>query len=556
MTQRVRLMWHVALAVMATGLDLAACEGCRSVPGSQKQTATAMGSEVGAPTARLVLLTDVAGALEPCGCTKDQLGGIGHFGAWVKRSRGPGFVAAAGPLFFMDAELDPQRGDQDRAKADAMARVLAQLDFAAFAPGKNDWSTGAVGLAELARQSGATAIVEMTQQHDPPLSLSVVREVRGTPLRIGFVGYGQSSESGLGGSAEEVVRRGVEQAKSQGANVLIALAAVGRGEAKRIADAVPELTAVVVGSTKSNGDANTTTPESERIGNVLIAQSANHLQSAMVLDLYLREPAQPGRIIRFADATGAALANRRHDLLARIDDLHDKLAAWERDRSVSAEDIAARRRDLERLEAERASLDSAPTPASGSFYRYSSEEIRESLGLDPAIETELSGYYKAVNEHNRVAFADRLPQPPARGAAHYVGVEVCSSCHQAARRVWDGTQHAHAYATLSSQFKEFNLDCVSCHVTGYDKPGGSTVTHVELLRDVQCEVCHGPGSKHAANPEEDGTIMSSPSPSLCLDCHHPPHVEHFDPVAKMAEILGPGHGRPQAPAASSSAASK
>jgi hypothetical protein len=556
MTQHLRLMWHVALAVVVAAVDLAACEGCRSVPASQKQTATAIGSEVGAPTARLVLLTDVAGALEPCGCTKDQLGGIGHFGAWVTSSRAPGLVAAAGPLFFMDATPDPQRADQDRAKADAMARVLGQLDFAAFAPGKNDWTTGAVGLAQLARESGATAIVDTTQQHDRSLSLSVVREVRGTPLRIGFVGYGQSSEWGPGGSVEEVVRRSVEQAKSQGANVLVALAAVGRGEAKRIADAVPELTAVVVGSAKSNGDANTSAPESERIGDVLIVQSANHLQNAMVLDLYLREAVQPGRIIRFADATGTELASRRHDLVARIDDLHGKLAAWERDRSVSAEDIAARRRDLERLEAERASLDSAPMPASGSFYRYAPQEIRESLGRDPAIEAELSGYYKAVNEHNRVTFADRLPRPAAPDDAHYVGVEVCSSCHKAARRVWDGTQHARAYATLSTQFKEFNLDCVSCHVTGYDKPGGSTVTHVELLRDVQCEVCHGPGSKHVANAENEGTIVSSPSPSLCLDCHHPPHVEHFDPVAKMAEVLGPGHGRPQAPAASSSAGSR
>ena len=45
-------------------------------------------------------------------------------------------------------------------------------------------------------------------------------------------------------------------------------------------------------------------------------------------------------------------------------------------------------------------------------------------------------------------------------------------------------------ATLTTQFKEFNLDCVGCHVTGYGRPGGSTVTHVEKLKDVQCEACH------------------------------------------------------------------
>lgn len=552
MTQRVRLMWHVAPALFAMALDLAACGGCRSTTASQQPTAAAMGSNVGSPTARVILLTDVAGALEPCGCTKDQLGGIGHFGAWLKRQPVPGLVAAAGPVFFMDSRLDPQKVDQDRAKAEAMARVFAQLHFVAFAPGTNDWTLGSEELRELARASGATVIVDPAVEA-PPLALSVVRDFPGTPLRVGFVGYGQPFASGPPANVAGIVRRGVEQAKSLGANVLVALLAVGRGEAKRIADTIPELTVVLVGSAKSEGDANGTAPEPEMIGNVLVAQSSNHLQSALVLDLHLRESVQRGRIVRFADGTGAGLASRRHELTSRIDELHTRIAAWERDRSVSAGDLEARRRDLARLEGERTELEATPPVVSGSFFRYGFQEIRESLGQDPTIDAELLDYYKAVDEQNRKEFADRLPPPPAPGAATYVGVEVCSSCHAAARRVWDGTGHARAYASLSAQFKEFNLDCVSCHVTGYERPGGSTVTHVERLRNVQCEVCHGPGSRHVAAPEDDATIVARPAPSLCLGCHHPPHVEEFDAVAKMREILGPGHGLPSS---SGSAASR
>jgi hypothetical protein len=33
-----------------------------------------------------------------------------------------------------------------------------------------------------------------------------------------------------------------------------------------------------------------------------------------------------------------------------------------------------------------------------------------------------------------------------------------------------------------------------------------------------------------------------PSADSCLSCHHPPHVHTFDAKAKMADILGPGHG--------------
>ena len=47
--------------------------------------------------------------------------------------------------------------------------------------------------------------------------------------------------------------------------------------------------------------------------------------------------------------------------------------------------------------------------------------------------------------------------------------------------MWDGTPHAHAYATLEKGFKEFNLDCVSCHVTGYGKPGGSSGLRVAVV---------------------------------------------------------------------------
>ena len=172
------------------------------------------------------------------------------------------------------------------------------------------------------------------------------------------------------------------------------------------------------------------------------------------------------------------------------------------------------------------------------------KEIREALGTDPAVAKELSAYYKKVNEHNRVRFASRFPRRRRRSSRQYVGIEVCDACHEEPRNVWNKTRHAHAYATLADQDKQFNLDCVSCHVTGYEEKGGSTVTHVDLLKDVQCEVCHGPGSLHAKDPKKHKPVVAKPGPDRCLACHHPPHVEGFDAKAKMEEILGPGHGKP------------
>jgi hypothetical protein len=505
---------------------------------------------------RIYLVSDLAGALEPCGCTKDQLGGLGHFGAWVTRNAGeaPELVATAGPLFFMNAKLDAERAGQDRAKATTMARVLRDLHLVAVAPGNNDWADGPATLASLAGEAGASIIVPGAAS--PPFASHVVREVAnvgGHPLRIGFVGYGAhpvppdagAAASGAAPSPEDAVRVGVAQARAEGADVLVALAAVGRGEAKRIADAVPELTAIVVGSRGTDGDANTDSPPVERLGDVLIVQTANHLQNVAVLDLTVRDWGDSARgVLRFADGSGLELAKKRDELTRRIDDLHVRIAAWERDRSVSAADIAARRHDLAALEAEREALDVKPVPPKGNFFRYTLKEIRESLGTDPSIEQAMLAYYKDVNERNRVEFEGRLPLPAQAGQATYIGVEACSACHPGPRAVWNSTKHAHAYASLSSQFKQFNLDCVSCHVTGYDQPGGSTVTHVDRLENVECEVCHGPGSKHAQSPADRSLIVAAPQPATCLSCHHPPHVEGFDPAAKLSEILGPGHGMP------------
>jgi hypothetical protein len=530
---------HVVLTVALPAFGLAACQGCRSTGTSTTSVPSAGPVTDGTPpTVRLYLVTDLAGALEPCGCTKDQLGGLDHFGAWVKREQArvpASLVASAGPLFFMDDKLVGDRADQDRIKAQTIARVMHGLGFAAFAPGANDFDDGADGLTKLAEASGGAPVLSA--------GTAVVREVGG--VKVGFVGYGQAKAGDAGASVADVVKRGVEDAKKQGAEVLVALAAVGRGEAKRIADAIPELTAVVVGAPRSNGDTNATAPQGEQVGDVLIVQAANHLQSVAVLDLYVRDPLVPGHIVKFADATGLELARKREEVARRIDELHVKLASWERDPSVAPRDVAARRQELTTLESQREALDTKPAPARGSFFRYSIKEMRDSLGKDAAIDADMLTFYRAVNDHNRAAFADRTPPLPRPDEASYVGITACSSCHPGPREVWNRTTHGHAYAALSSQFKEFNLECVGCHVTGYEQPGGTTVTHVDKLEDVQCEVCHGPGSKHVANPVDKTRIIARPEASRCLDCHHPPHVEDFDAAAKMKEILGPGHGMPR-----------
>jgi hypothetical protein len=552
-----RILGFLAVSTLAVALFLAlaafcACEGCKTSGGPDGSSPKAGADAV--PAARLYLVSDLAGALEPCGCVKDQLGGMNHFGALVDsekdKAKASG-VLSVGPLFFMDMELAADRRAQEITKAETIAASMKALGLLAFTPGRNDWAAGDATLAKLTAATSAPLVATNLSGPGvaPPPVKWMKKKVGGIDLGIIGVAAPDKAKLPLEGvtssPSPEAVKVAVEALKQDRAQAIIVLAAVGRGEAKRIADVNPELLAVVVGSTGGGGDANTAAPPAETIGDVLIVETGNHLQTVAVLDLYPREGATSNGLLKLADGTGIERIRKREELSGRIDELRARIATWETDKSVEKKDVDARKADLAKLEAERDGLDKSPPPATGSYYRYAMREIREKLGEDDAIKSQMNAYYKKVNDSNKLEFADRKPKPAPKGEPFYVGIDSCTNCHEEPRKVWDQTKHAHAYATLSTQFKEFNLDCVSCHVTGYDRPGGSTVTHVDDLKDVQCEVCHGPGSLHAAKPEKVHMPVAKPGPDVCLTCHHPPHVHTFDAKAKMAEILGPGHGKPK-----------
>jgi len=523
---------------------VAACNGCRSPLGSES-TAPAAPS-YGTPTVRIYALSNLAGALEPCGCTKDQLGGIDHFAAFLARDRSGAkgsLLVAVGPTLFLDPTLEEKRSTQDRWKAEAIAASLGDIGLSAWTPGYNDWAGGAPLLATLAKSVQGPLVAANLEAVEGAVK-SVVRDVGG--VKVGIVGVSAPSSGGARPAGIEVKEAGpllgaaVAEVRTQGAKLVIGLAALPRGEALRLAERVPELSALFLGKPVDSGEANDAPSAPVLVGNVLVVQTSNHLQTVGVVDFFVQ-----GNDYKFQDATGVANAEALLSLNKRIRDYEGRLEAWEKDPSLRAEDLEARRADLKKMREQQAHLSNRERPKSGSFFRYALTEVREKLGRDPKVEERMGAFYKRVNEHNRTAFAGRKPPAVPAGKSGYTGIELCSSCHLEEKLVWDRTGHGRAFATLSKQFKEYNLDCVSCHVTGYEKPGGSTVTVNDKLRDVQCEECHGPGAAHAKAPEVKGLIDPSPALGMCVTvCHHPPHVDNFDPAHAKQFILGPGHGMP------------
>jgi hypothetical protein len=71
------------------------------------------------------------------------------------------------------------------------------------------------------------------------------------------------------------------------------------------------------------------------------------------------------------------------------------------------------------------------------------------------------------------------------------------------------------------------------------------VTFVDKLKSVQCEVCHGPGSRHIGDPADKALMVLAPGRTSCAsECHHPPHVhDDWNVGEAWKKIIGPGHGR-------------
>ena len=515
-----------------------------SLAGSCKCSHEAASLPPKTPTVRLYLVSSPAGALEPCGCVKDMLGGVDHLAAYVKSQSDDAphsALLAAGPLFFMNTALTSERQTQDSWKADALARSLAAAGLRAWAPGANDWAAGADTFAGLAAAAQATPLASNLKG----AGLQPVRVFEVGGNKIGVAGVSLPAYDGklpTGVSTLDALAE-LKKAKlsldSQGARLRILLTAMGRGEALRLIDQVPGFQVLVVGKPFDQGETNDPPTPPEVVGTTLVVEAPNHLQAMGVVDLFVRDDK-----FEFADGSNTAAAAERESLAARIRDLESRLSAASAAGKAEDPDLTARRADLERMKGEQKKLAAPSVPAQGSFFQYRLVEVRDALGTEQTVQSLIDGYYQRVNDHNHDVFKDKLPLPAPAGESHYVGVDVCSSCHKSERDFWNLTQHSGAYATLSSAHKEFNLDCVSCHVTGYDKPGGSTVVHVEKLTNVQCENCHGPGSQHADKPLAD-KLISIPEQSLCAaQCHHPPHVKaDWSVTASWLKIVGPGHQR-------------
>ena len=122
----------------------------------------------------------------------------------------------------------------------------------------------------------------------------------------------------------------------------------------------------------------------------------------------------------------------------------------------------------------------------------------------------------------------------------FAGAGTCAVCHPEAQRVWQGSRHAGALGTLRRVGKQFDPECLACHVAGLERGGFLSEDLTPKLGGVQCENCHGPSRAHVKVPAtppgavagtpaaSPGTHPSRPDERTCRTCHVGSHSPIFD----------------------------
>jgi hypothetical protein len=500
------------------------------------------GSAAAKPTFTLVALAEMRGQIGPCGCTTDPLGDIARTSQITAaiRAAGPTLVLDAGSLLYSKNPIPPHLEAQEEMKADLLISTYKEsLQVAAVGLGPADLAKGPEKL-RVPRH-----VVNLAADSKVPVEAPKIVEVGGAKVGV----FGVIAEGAVPATALAITdpvaagKAAAQKLRADGAQVVIALvqAAAKRDAVKLVRD-IGGADIAIGGLGATAPEPEDVEPEATKVDGTWLVIPGNRGQVVSKLELTVRDA---GPLV---DAVGPGAAKAK---IATIDkqlaEIDADLAKMKTDKDADPAFVKQKQAERDELAKERATLESAPlvVPAKGSYFTLEQLRINKPLACDQKVQTDVSAFYAAAGKANVAAAADQKVTPPAKDQAGYVGTEACSDCHSDAVDFWKTTRHANAWKTLVDRGQEFDFDCIGCHVTGWEKPGGSNLAHNETLRDVQCETCHGPGSIHVAKggEEKPPAVVRMPDEKLCATaCHTKEHSDTFDLKPYLRDILGPGHG--------------
>lgn len=514
----------------------------------------------GAEAPALLILRDLDGYTEPCGCTEDVLhGGIarlfGTLDALKASSSMPFLTLSAGNTLFPFATADAPLTSQDRARVQLLKDALQIADLRVHGVGPNDLSHGLELFEEFAKNASFSLVSTNVQLREGlpaiwvpvhierlgGLSLAFLNIIHPSAFEGGGDGKTEIAQDLLIEDAHESLSDALHDPNVRRADVRVLFA---HGAEEDIAEALQDMEGIDFVILRNDDEA------SDRV----LTWDHTHALSVWsrgraigVLRLSAHDAAPSHAWTHARTKSNAALQEYRaliEHIEGQIEAIDARTAPGDSAPPMRATLLARKESYHKELEANEHAASPTDALAAREFL-WDLLEITPDRPEHPAIGAARDRYNRTLQQIN---LQEATPPPTAApNEASYIGAAHCAACHQPAHTFWQNTPHATAYATLERRDKAYDLECVGCHVTGYQQPGGASLGHTQGLENVQCESCHGPGSLHARAPTLHGQpqhILRDVDPQTCVSCHTSDHSTRFEDTVFRTQILGPGHGAP------------
>jgi hypothetical protein len=462
------------------------------------------------PDVAIVLSGQTFGYLQPCGCSRPQLGGLERRANFMASLRAKGWPVLGADL----GDLYPPKGavaEQSLLKYATAMNALREMGYVGIGVGKSEFSAGLLNVvAQYALQKEqppytlAGNVVGMADgklipraEFFPPapggkrplIGLDVVEEAGGVPVGVvGVVGPTLAKEAekadpllGFQGSKEvlaEAVKELAAHPKKPQINVL--LYEGSPDEAKKLAADWPQFPIILCQAEDSEP------PQ--------FPEYVAHADGRKTMVL------QVGHKGRYVGVVGAfKQANGGFELRYQLVPLGEVY--------LTPEGPAA-------------------------------EKGHKVLAL-------LENYAREVKDRKLMEKVPQIPHPAQLQAQalnlSYVGSEKCSGCHAAEYTKWKDSKHSHAMEALEKYAKRpglrnFDGECVVCHTVGFGyNTGYVNEEKTPELKHVGCEVCHGPGSGHMTAPN-NAELLKLLSPWKQEKTDALPDLATMEKIAKLSPV--------------------
>ncbi|MCI0701113.1 MAG: hypothetical protein L0241_08520 [Planctomycetia bacterium] len=478
------------------------------------------------PDAVLVLTGQTFGFLQPCGCSRPQVGGLERRGMFIESLKAKGWPVAAIDLGDIYPEK-PANRDQGMMRYVTTLHAMREMGYVAVGMGKT--------------------------------------EIEGDILRLlsGYALQKQQRPFTLAGNAQAVVDGKVFKREDyfpgpgkRSSVELIEVAKIGK---------IPVGVAGVVG--KSLADA-VKTKKLDPAGALDFVPEANTLKQAV--DELAKHPMKPQIQVLIYQGTSkeaAAVAKawpQFHIILCQADGDLPPMMPQKAGNTLIVH-VGHRGQHVGVL--------AAYKKQDGFDFRYqlvpmeefyitpgTEEEARKKNKVLPLLEEYAVGVKKDIRLGKDYPRTPHLAQINALGFKQpvqltYVGSDACKACHKAEHDAWGKTLHSHAMEALEKKatrptLRQYDGECVRCHSVGFEHTRGYEDEKLTPhLKHVGCESCHGPGSGHVAKPKDKSLL-----PLLSLwknPAAKNPATEKLPDVAfmaKMAKLTEFERGKEKVPA--------